>query len=184
MIIKCPKCGTEIMNEVSFCPKCGCRINYLYLINKSAEEVCNPQTAMRQPMANVHQSKSNLNMNVVGIVGSVVYGCTIFVPLASVNIIGVSRNLIDGGTDWIIVLAIALITLILSIIGNKTADIINIIIGILAAFIGIIELKSVQDIIYNDEYGMFVSTGIGIYAMLIGAVAIICGSVINLYIKK
>ena len=189
-MIQCYKCGTCSNDNMNFCPCCGNNLK-----TQSPQMIIYPCPICNSPNAynadfcpkcgyqyyNEYNKKRKIN--IFAIIGSLLYGTSIFLPIISGSFWGtsVSKTLIEGGTDLLFILVIALLALDFSIVGK---NLINIIVGFVGICFSIIEVSYVLDIIKESEYGNFYSVGIGIYVMFIGSIIIFIGSMIGLYNEK
>lgn len=142
-----------------------------------------PQTRQLAPV-NENNNLRTIAL-VLGILGVLLAGVSIFIPFFTVSAYGLSKSVaLSSGRDGFIVAGLAAVTLIIVIFARKTRGIGHLVFGTLlgvVAFIDGINNKSKLD---TMGYGSLVNYGIGFYVLLGAAIMILASGVLLLVAKN
>ena len=160
MVMFCKKCGNEVSENSTYCDKCGERLDGKQITS----------------INNISFSFDVKQINIFGVVASLITIISVFLPCISITLFGVSVsiNYIQG--DGQIVLIIGIIALILALMGKR----------IFLTVIGIVDFLIFLYLNHNlsNQYLNILSKGIGYYLLPIGAILMILSGMVNFNIKS
>lgn len=193
----CPNCKLAIYKSVNVCPRCNAPLNLQYNLKPTQQSYYNsptiacPRCNQVSPYGSAFCSQCGFRFGeqtnipillqyigvIIGVLSAIFYGISIFFPYISISVFGAtnSASLWDGESDKYIIIGITLIAILFAC--NKK-PIASIVIGVLAIATSIIEMNSIRDAV-QDGYENLVEYGFGYYSMILGAIGILAGGIVQ-----
>lgn len=176
----CTNCGTEVKVTESYCPICGARLDDYTSRQNIKNEVYATDSFNSMPVTkDTGKHRSSIG-RIIGLIGALLVIASVFLPFLSYGILGFGESIsLMDHENGIIILVIAVIVLILFALRSK-----------IFTFIMAVIMCGISYFVYQNTMSMLSEMGIlsgvfdreiGFYGMIIGAVFIALGAVINFF---